>query len=84
MLTSLENANTNINVHYMTKNLVRSFVLVVGSPRHPTTTITTTVADRAQLPALRENNRKRHMSSGRCTHRKRVAADDTLEAVVVS
>ena len=26
MLPSLENANTNINVHYMTKNLVRSFV----------------------------------------------------------
>ena len=26
MLTSLENANTNINVHYMAKNLIRSFV----------------------------------------------------------
>jgi len=56
MLTSLENANTNINVHYMTKNLVRSFVLVVGSPRRPTTTtITTIIADRVQLPALRED-----------------------------
>ena len=66
-LTSLEKANTNINVHYMTKNLVRSFVLVVACPRRPTTTIiTTTIADRAQLPALREDifeagHRKRHV-----------------------
>ena len=54
MLTSLENANTNINVHYITKNLVRSFVLVVGSQRPPTTT-TTTITDRARLRALRED-----------------------------
>ena len=55
MLTSLENANTNIN--YMTKILGCSFVFVVASPRRPTTTttITTTIADRAQLPALRED-----------------------------
>ena len=32
-----------------------SFVLVVGSPRHPTTTTTTTIADRARLTALRED-----------------------------
>ena len=32
----------------------------------------------------RRGNRKGHMSSGRCTRRKRAAADDTLDAVVVS
>ena len=55
MLTNLENANTIINVHYITKNLVRSFVLLVGSPRRPTTATTTTIADRARLSALRED-----------------------------
>ena len=55
MLTSLENANTIINVHYITKNLVRSFLVAVGSPRRPTTATTTTLADRALLSALRED-----------------------------
>ena len=45
VLTILENANTYI-VNYLTTNLVRSFVLVVGSPSHPTITTTTAIAGR--------------------------------------
>ena len=55
VLTILENANTYIIiVYYITITLVRSFVLVVGSPHHPTTTTTTTtiIAGRVQVPAL--------------------------------
>ena len=36
------------------KNLVRSFFLVVGSPRRSTTATTTTISDMALLSALRE------------------------------
>ena len=51
VLTILENANTYIIiVNYMNKTIVRSFVLVVGSPT--TTTFTTAIAGRFRVPAL--------------------------------
>jgi len=55
VLTILENANTYINiVNYITKTLVRSFVLVVGSPTTITTS-TTTIAGRVPVPTLRHD-----------------------------
>ena len=58
VLTILENANTYIIiVNYITKTLVRSFVLVVGSPTTTTTTstTTTTIAGRVPVPALQHS-----------------------------
>ena len=70
VLTILENVNTYIIiVNYITKTLVRSFVLVVGSPTTTTTsTTTTTIAGRVPVPALQHGlHEEGHMETPRVT-----------------